>query len=338
MTSNPNIMWFITRAYICWSLAAVVATQASSLTVNELEHQALSLALEEQYDEAVPLLEQALRRDPTRIPVWESLGWAYWHQGHPERTRRLWKQLVLIAPDEPRAHNLLASYYLRRDQLTDSIRHYERSLELDPQQTEIRFTLAQACRWSGHLRRAADLLSPLVEQYPERHDMRLELARALTSNWAYADALPHWAILRDDKPDALEYLIADATVQLHTGQTTQALDLARQALDRDSDNLLALQVMADAREYGDTPARAVAWLRRMLVAADDEADRQHIRSRLGLLFERLYRKDGERDHLVAAAALHGERVESDPENMDARLKHAEMNLLIGRHEIAYEAF
>ncbi len=315
-----------------WSLSA------STPRLDELQHRALSLALEERYDEAVPLLEQVLARDPTRLPVWEALGWAYWYQERPERTRRLWEQLALIDPDEPRVHNWLASYHLRRNELTESITRYERSLELDPQQTEIRFHLAQASRWSGHLNRAVQLLESLVVRYPDRNDIRLELARALTSNWAYGDALPHWQILRAEDPDNLEYLIADATVHLHTGQTKQARTLAQQALDRVPDDLQALQVMADAMEYGDEPAQAVPWLQRMLGGADDESYRQHIRARLALLFERLYRGNRIPTYLAQAAELHAERVAIDPEHMDARLKFAEMNLLTGRYDVAAEAF
>lgn len=312
--------------------------QPTEQSLNEMLHEALSLALDENYPAAIPLLERVITRDPTRLTAWESLGWAYWHVGQPERTRRLWERLRLLDPGQPQVYNWLASYYLRDNDLPASIEHYERSLALDPRQDDIRFYLARVYRWRGYLSKAIEWLESLWAEFPDRDDIRLELARALTSNWNYAEALPHWLALRANDPDDLEYLVAEAGARLHTGQKEKALERALKVLDRDPDNLLALQVLADAGEYGPHPEEGVPWLYRMLEVAEDEAYRQLIRMRLSALLENLHRAQPKAFPLVSAIALQTDRITSDPNNVDAHLKRSELLLSHGEIRIAQRGF
>ncbi len=332
--------------FVCASVAAEesgshersLGARQEAMTVRELLYKALSLDMETEYQEAIPLLEQVIDRDPTQLDAWESLGWAYWYQGRRDRTRRLWERLLLVAPDDPRAHNMLAGLYLRQDELDASLKHYEQSLALDPHQDQIRFHLGQVYRWSGRLNQAIDLLDTLLTEDPTRKEVRLELARALSSNWAYARALPLWEEIREEDPDDLEYFVAEAMARLHVGEVSRALTMARQALERDPDDLLALQVLADAGEYGPDPAEGVPWLYRMLESSDDEAFRQLIRTRLSALLEQLNQTYPKRFPLDAAIALQAARVESDPRNVDGRLKWAELHLMKGDHRSALQGF
>ncbi len=320
------------------SSSAAPATINDILSVDAVLHRALSFSLEEDYASAIPLLEQVIERDPTLLDAWEALGWAYWYEGQPERTEQLWRQLQLIDPDEPRIYNMMASFHLRNNNLTQSIQSYERSLGIDAEQPDIKFNLARVYRWGGHLSKAIRLLQPMVSEQPNRSDMRLELALALNSNWDYASALTHWQILRAEEPNNTDYLVAEALALLHTGKKETAVAQAHTALEKSPGHIQALHILADAGEFSANPQSGAPWLYELLNASEDEGYRQHLLARIASLYERLYLKERASEYLGKAIEFNEKRIAADSRNVDARLKRAELLLLGQEYQKALNNF
>lgn len=345
--SNPYIYWLsLLACLVGWGSLEARAEEPFSLlipaepppdadrpapnedasSVEGMYYEASRLAMDNNYAEAIPLLEEIIEEAPSQLSAWELLGWAYWYTGQRERTERLWTRLRLLEPDDPRVYNWLASYHMGQDELHASIRQYEQSLGLDPDQPEVRFNLAKVYRWTGYLAESIQLLAPLHRDFPDREDIRLEYARALSSNWNYEGALPLWIAIRQDDPANQDYLVQEALCRLHTGDTMTARLLTEQALEKDPNNWLALQLRADLAEYGPAPYEAIPWLQRMLAAADSDAYREYVMVRLGALASRLHPQYPERGYVDIAIDMAARRIALEPDSVDARLSLAESYL------------
>ncbi|MEI7435192.1 MAG: tetratricopeptide repeat protein, partial [bacterium] len=160
---------------------------------------------DKEYEKAVPKLEFAIKEDPTLLGAWGALGWAYWGLGRKDETQRLWERLQRLDPREPLALNLLAQAANARNDLEKAGSLLKASLELNHDQYEVRIWQAQNLLWRGRSDQALPLLRQLLVESPDRMDVRIELARALTELTEYEDAMDHWAIINDAIPDNPDY-------------------------------------------------------------------------------------------------------------------------------------
>ena len=290
----------------------------------DLLYEALEDVIDEQYERAIPKLERVLEEDPNAMPAWEALGWSYWHVGRRDAAIRLWQELLTLNPQSAKAHNLLAMAATAEDDLERGIRHYRKSLEIDPDQFAPRYALARISRWQGDMDAAVALADPLLQEDPDRLDVRLELARALLQNWQFAEALPHWEAIHAAAPDYTPYQVALASARLNTDDVEGATALLRAVLNKESENEDALTLVADKREYGDRPARAIPVLRRLIDVTEDPRELHARRTRLVRLYVRLHRRDPQENPLDDAIRITEEMVEADPRNADTRMLLGEL--------------
>ncbi len=85
-------------------------------------------------DEAIAALEQAVTIDPQLAPALNQLGVLYRRTGRLAEAERAYAQALAADPDNSRTHRnigVLYDVYLARP--ADALRHYQRSLELEPE-------------------------------------------------------------------------------------------------------------------------------------------------------------------------------------------------------------
>lgn len=305
---------------------------------SELLYEALEDVIDEDYERAIPKLERVLEENPNALPAWEALGWSYWHLGRRDDAIRLWRDLLTLNPNSAKAHNLLAMAATAEDDLETGIQHYRASLNLDPDQFTPRLALTRIYRWQGNTTASVALAKPLLAEDPDRLDVRLELARALLQDWRFAEALPHWEIIHGFAPDHTPYQLALANARLNTDDVTGAAELLRAVLEKDRDNEDALVLVADKREYGEQPARAVPVLRRLIRVTEDPVSLHMYRTRLVRLYVRLYRLDPREHPLDDAIRISQDMVEADPRNADSRLLLGELYSMNRQFAEAEEPF
>lgn len=161
-----------------------VADELMSETIGDME--------DGNYRRAIPKLEKVIEMKPELYSAWESLGWCYYRLGREQKARDLWNRLRLMAPGKAISYNLLAKLAAANNKLDKAVEYYRKSLEIDPDQYNTRVDFARTLRWKGSLDRSIEMLRDALEEDEHRNDVVLELARALTDNWDYAEALPLW--------------------------------------------------------------------------------------------------------------------------------------------------
>ena len=304
-----------------------VVTQDSPAHVRLEE--AIALAREQKHEQAIRLLEEILKDDPSLTAAWEQLGWSYWALGRREDARVLWRQLLALDPRSPVPYMLLARAAAAENRLDEAIEYNRTALALAPNNASVKFDLARTLLWKGDSAQAMKLLDELVSADPNRPDVVAEYARALTFAWRFDQALPLWQRLRATAQDNPTYMSMEALCRLHTNDPEGARELATRTLELVPDDLNALEVLASIAEFSPQPAEAVPRLRALIAAAKTPSDRERYRSRLIRLLVRLHRKEPRVYGLREAIDLARERRAEMPHSADARLLLAELLMMDG---------
>ncbi len=303
------------------------ATEPTARTIVVRLEEAIALAREQQHEQAVPLLEEIIREDPGVTAAWEQLGWSYWALGRRSDALALWRRLLSLDPRNAAAWNWLARAAVAENDLERAIEYNRKSLELAPENPSARYDLARVLLWKGVSDEAIPMLESLLAADPNRLDVLLDYAKALTFAWQFERALPLWQRLREAAPDEISYMGFEALCRLHTNDAEGARELARRVLEAAPDDLMALDVMASLAEFGDTPADALPYLRRMMAAVATPFEKERNRARLIRLLVRLHKAEPRVYGLREAIDLSRERVADHPTSVDARLLLGELLLM-----------
>lgn len=231
------------------------------------------------YEEAIPKLEAAIEGDPTLMGAWETLGWTYWMTGRRDKAKTLWEQLVTIAPHEPMGYNLLGQVASSEADFKRAVELYRTSLGLNPDQYEIRASLARNLLWDGQQNEALTLFRILLAEDPDRLDIEIDLAWSLYVHEEYEETLEHWNRINEAVPDQPDFLLARANILLLLGELALAHLDAERALSLQPDNAAALNILADLAMRSRSPEEAVEALQRILgITGEDETRAQiHLR-------------------------------------------------------------
>ena len=218
------------------------------------------------------LTQRALPEErPALVNAWTALGGCYIQLGRPQDADALWRQLLAIDPGLPLIHKVLGQLAWMQGDLEQAEAFHRRSLELDPDQYETRLALARLLRRRNRPDEAAAMLRKLLEEDSNRNDVVLELGQALLEADAYEEALPHWQRLAALAPRNERYLSAVADIHLRANRQTSAVEAAQAVLQQNDRHIAALTLMADAHEFGESPADALPYLKR-LCEIDDVPD------------------------------------------------------------------
>jgi cytochrome c-type biogenesis protein CcmH/NrfG len=289
---------------------------------------------DEELARKIPLLEAQIARHPEAGETWRELGWIHWRLGNLDQARRVWETWRRLDDTAAEAHALVGRLELRENRLTEAIRSFRRSLQLDANQQEILFALAKTLRWTGHLEESVRRLRQLLEKEPNSFEIRLELARALSSNWEYREALPLWAQLRTEKPDDTEIVMGEAQALLHTGSPRLALLNARRIHAADPENRQALTLLADEAEFGGRPAEAAHWVEQMAANAANDEERVFLRNRLLTLRHRIRETQPSSEQLARQTELARAILADAPRNPDTHMTLAYLLIEQGRTDEA----
>ena len=278
---------------------------------DELE-QAIMLIQEKDYATATPLLEDALRIDPTVEATWEALGWCYYHLGRVAEAEDLWRQFAALRPESPKAHNLLAQLAIARSDWTAADEHLARALALEPNNYDVRYWYAQNLFRLGRLAPAVEIFEKLVAEDPARFDVKTDLARTCSLVQRHEDALDLWAEIVEALPENLAFRTEFARALMLVGSLDQADAEARRILAEDPARWDVMNLRADLAEIGQVPEDAVQSLRELIADAADPDVRAQLRVRLGARLVALNRKDAARWPLTLALEQYAAATEARP--------------------------
>lgn len=116
---------------------------------DKLNYALALLKIDGRETEAVKLLEEVQRQDPSLPHTWFNLGMYYKRQGEATRAIAQFEGMIARTPDEPIAHLQLGTLYQQAHRNDAARVQFEKAAELDPQLAAARFQLYNVARLSG---------------------------------------------------------------------------------------------------------------------------------------------------------------------------------------------
>ncbi len=216
--------------------------------ISALLYHGIELTQDELYEDAVPFLEETLRRDPSLQAGWEALGWCYIKNNDIDKGIALWEYFRRLMPEQSLPHTLLAQGAILKHNWRDADASFRKSLSLNPNQYDVRFWFAQNLLRIGKTDEADILFMELTEEEPERLDVQLNRASLLTQKLKYEEALKLYRHVNNELPGNPKMLFEQAVLELRVGELRAADQLCLDILETDPANLQAMRLRADIAE------------------------------------------------------------------------------------------
>jgi tetratricopeptide (TPR) repeat protein len=295
---------------------------------NALLYHGLMLLQDEEYEECVPYLEEAIRRDPAIQPAWEGLGWAYIKTDRLEDADRLWHYFQRLMPDQALPYSLLAQLYIIKRDWRTADRNFRQSLTIKPDQFDVNYWFAQNLMRIGLVDDAETIFRNLYAAEPERLDIAIDLSALLTQRLQYEEAEEILREVNEVIPDNPRFMLDQAELDLRIGELETANSLCVAVLELDPGNTRAMRMRADIAEIaGQSDLDLVL---KVIDETDDPLTRASLRVRLAnrchLANERT---PGTYETDFVLGLIH-DALEDDPSDVGTRLLYGE-RLLQARH-------
>jgi tetratricopeptide (TPR) repeat protein len=199
--------------------------------------QAMNLAREKCFDEALPVLLRFHERHPESVAAVRALALGYLHNTKRlAETRQYLDQWCQIAPDDPEPYRQRLSFWMMQEMVSPAIADAERVVQLAPDDFKTRGKLVQLLLTDGRYQQAEEqgLLC-------FRHD-----------------------------PDDVDLWLVLANIYYGLGQAKKTADLVDQVLKVDPDRLAALKLRAKLYVEANQPEPAIRLLRERVVRKNSE--------------------------------------------------------------------
>ncbi len=133
-------------------------------------------------------------------------------------------------PARPRQALEQAKQLEAAKQYPEALAAYRAYLEAQPDNDEVRATVAKLLSWQGHYDEAVALYREVVDRHPLDHDSRIGLARVLAWQKQFAASQEQYELVLRDEPRNGEALTGLADVLLWSGHPEQAVPYYERAL------------------------------------------------------------------------------------------------------------
>jgi predicted CXXCH cytochrome family protein len=154
-----------------------------------------------QPDEALPLYEEAVRRDPTSLIALQRLGFSLRSSGQAARAVAILKQAVALDASDAATWHQLGLVYLDQGSKSDAVAAFQKAIDLDPDLSEAHNSVGGVWLESGDLRRAEPAFREAIRVRPDYAEAHSNLASVLASAGRFEEARYHFQTAIRLKPD-----------------------------------------------------------------------------------------------------------------------------------------
>ncbi len=243
------------RTVLAGMLAPTREDEAAELIAKVLEesaaepdalqiHAALALRNNEP-DQAIRDLRTVLREFPDRVAARRLLGQAHAAKGEPALAEDAFERTIDMAPTDPRAYLQLAELRVRNGDNEGALVVLENLLARTPENEAAQQAIARIQFSSEDWDALGETAERIQETRPE-HALGFYLnGLVLQRRGEHEAALAALEEALERAPDALEAVIAVARSQLALGRTAAAAQRVQGVLDRNPNNVVAMNLLAD---------------------------------------------------------------------------------------------
>lgn len=222
---------------------------------------------------------EALRCEPNLPEAHFRLGTIHLRQGRPDEAMAAFQSELRLNPDHAGARNNLANLLIQQNRLEEAEVHLRRALRIKPGYAEAYFNLGVLLTRRKQPGPAIDALSRGLKLKPDAN-MHLLLARLLVSCGRGEEAATHFSAATRLAPDLADAYAGLAAIRAGQGKWDEAIDLYRQALQREPNsdsfaNNLAWLLATHPDESRRRPDEAAALIESLL-DADEPAEAAHL--------------------------------------------------------------
>lgn len=292
---------------------------------NALLYAGLGYLQDEEYDEAQPFLQEALRRDPSMQAGWEGLGWTYIKNEDLKTARAIWEYFRRLMPEQWLPYSLLGQLAVIERDWPLADKHFRKALELNPdteKMIDVRYWFAQNLMRLGQAREAELVFRELLHQEPERLDIALDLASLLIQRLEYYEAVEIYRHVNEEVDDNPRLMNELAFLELKVGELVRADQLCRDVLEIDPENMDAMRLRADIAEISGL--NDISPLEKLIEQTDSPVQRAALRIRLAnrcIAENRNKPGSYERDVIIGYVE---KAIEDNPASVDYRILYGQL--------------
>jgi len=154
-----------------------------------------------QIDKALPLYEEAVRRDPKSLIALQRFGFALRTAGQSMRAAEVLKQALATDPRDAASWHQLGLVYLDQGSRSEAVSAFQKAIELDPDLSEAHNSLGGVLLESRNLMEAEPAFRNAIAIRPDYAEAHSNLANVLASTNRFDEARYHFEAAFRSKPD-----------------------------------------------------------------------------------------------------------------------------------------
>jgi tetratricopeptide (TPR) repeat protein len=178
---------------------------------------------------------------------------SYWRD-----SETLWKHALTATSRNWQAHNHLGCVLADRGRFGEALAHYEKSLEIQPNEAKTHYNLGNALSRYGQADRAIAQYQKALEIRPDYVNAHSNLGTALAGRGQFADAIAHYQKALEIAPDNAEVQNNLGGALLRHGQLAEAIAHYQKALEITPDNVNVRRNLVTALSARETILKSLA--------------------------------------------------------------------------------
>ena len=209
----------------------------------------------EHFEQAVELLQAAVRHKPDYVQAYNNLGNALNLIGRPDEAREAYEQAVLLSPQHAEALNNLANLLRVSGQRRQAIETFERALEADPEFRLARMNMAKTLIELGRFDEAQEILHGALEACPDDAEIYFNIGLAHSLDLEFEKAVEALSDCVERDPRHTEAYFKLGYAHARCDRRLDAQVSYRLALEMDPDHTAARNnlgnIFASLGRYGE---------------------------------------------------------------------------------------
>ncbi|HYL37904.1 MAG TPA: tetratricopeptide repeat protein [Bryobacteraceae bacterium] len=215
-------------------------------------------------EQAVPLYEQALQKNPGSLGTMQKLALCLLDRQQRTRAAEVLRRALQATPDDASTWHMLATTYLQQGQTADAVAALQKALELDPEMPESYNSLGGIWQVSAQAERAEPMLRTAIRLQPNYPEAHHNLAILLSAAGRFDEARYHFEAALRLKANYTSARCDYAVALARVGRLEEAQSQIETGLRLDPNSAAAHELFGTLLAERGQPQRALEQYREAL--------------------------------------------------------------------------